>query len=132
MPRVYCLENSAKTINEEFRDKSKIAPLNFVVLCYMLSLWRVVFYSCVILFGFCSYNSWSCLKFVSKWSNSLFFIKCSILFIKFYDVLVTYNWSFELGPNSLETFTNIWTILPSKKQLLVIYPHQKFFIKELT
>ena len=47
MPRIYYRKNSAEIVSEKFRDKSEIAPLNFIVL---RCVWTVVFYSCVILF----------------------------------------------------------------------------------
>ena len=43
MPRIYCRKNSADTVSEEFRDKSEIVPLNFIVLRYTLSFGELCF-----------------------------------------------------------------------------------------
>ena len=52
MPRIYCFKNCAETVNEEFREKSKIVSLDFVVLRYTLRLRIDVFYSLTVVFFF--------------------------------------------------------------------------------
>ena len=50
MPRIYCFKNCAETVNEEFREKSEIVSLDFVVLRYTLRLRIDVFYSLTVCF----------------------------------------------------------------------------------